>query len=236
MSALPLCGILVGGQARRLGGRPKGLLAAPDSGEPIVARLYRITSALGLQVVLVGEAPDYAAALPGLRWLRDLEPGPGGGPLGGLHALLAAAPGDVVALACDLPYAPRELIERLLPPLPPGIDARVPRRVSAGAAEGREPPWEPLCARYAASVLPVLRGCLGEGVRSLQALLRRLRVEPLQLLPAEHHALDDWDEPGDLPAGVALGASPSTGPVPVQRTDGPDVGESGAGQGRAPRR
>jgi molybdopterin-guanine dinucleotide biosynthesis protein A len=223
-----------------MGGLAKGLLRVPDSGESILERLIRLVSELGLQVVLVGESPVYAAALPGVRWLRDLPPGPGGGPLGGLHALLAAAPGDVLALSCDLPYASRALLERLVPELPPGIDARVPRRVSPGAGPGGEPPWEPLCARYASSALPVLRGCLGEGARSLQALLRRLRIEPLELLPAEHHLLDDWDEPGDLPQPLPgpatdlaheLGASSPTGSGMDARS-----GDEGEEQGRAPRR
>ena len=65
---------------------------------------------------------------------------------------------------------------------------------------------------------------------------------PTLLPPAEHHVLDDWDEPGDLPAGVTLGASPSASAVPVPvamsgpELDGRAVQEGGEGQGRAERR
>lgn len=196
VSALPLCGILVGGKARRMGGRPKGLFAAPDSGEPLVVRLARLANELGLEVVLVGEAPAYAQALaeaPGLPPVGVLKDEPPGiGPPGALQALLGAAQGrDVLALACDLPYVTRELLERLLPPLGPGVDARAARR-------GPGAPWEPLLARYAPSTLPWLREGLAAGERSLQALLDRLRTEPLVLAPSEHALLDDWDEPADL--------------------------------------
>src|SRR4051812_34952762 len=48
----PLCGLFIGGQARRMGGVAKGLLAAPDTGEPLVARLRRHAESLGLRCVL----------------------------------------------------------------------------------------------------------------------------------------------------------------------------------------
>lgn len=194
--ASPLCGVFVGGQSRRMGGRPKGLLPAPDTGEPLVLRLHRMARELGLEVRLVGESPAFteqARARPEISQLVVVPDRPPGlGPLGGLHALLeAAAPEDVVVLACDLPYVSAALLARLVPPLAPGIDARVPQR-DAGAG------WEPLCARYGASVLPVLRQALAEGVRSFHGLLLRLRVEALELDAAGQRCLADWDSPEDV--------------------------------------
>lgn len=208
--ASPLCGVFIGGQSRRMGGRPKGLLPAPDTGEPLVLRLVRMARELGLEVRLVGESPAFtepARALSGLSQLTVVpDQPPGIGPLGGLHALLAeAVPRDVVVLACDLPYVSAALLARLVPTLQPGIDARVPRR---GAGEG----WEPLCARYGASALPVLRQALTDGVRSFHGLLLRLRVEALELDAAEQRGLVDWDSPEDVEGRERAGPRTSTSP------------------------
>jgi molybdopterin-guanine dinucleotide biosynthesis protein A len=175
-----------------MGGRPKGLLPAPDTGEPLVARLLRLGREAGLETVLVGDASAYASVAPGVPALAD-EPG-GLGPLGGLNALLRHA-GDrpALALACDLPRASRALLERL--------------RDHPGAAEvlaarrGPDAPWEPFLARYRS---PMVRAVLEpelartEGLRSFQALLSRLTIEELVLRPEEWSQLDDWDSPEDL--------------------------------------
>lgn len=199
MAASPLCGVFIGGQSRRMGGRPKGLLPAPDTGEPLVLRLTRLAHGLGLEVRLVGESPAFteqARALRELQGLIVLPDRPAGiGPLGGLHALLdEAAPRDAVVLACDLPHLSAPLLQRLLPPLEPGFDARVPRREAAGGTTG----WEPLCARYGASALPALQEALAQGVRSFHGLLARLRVEALELDAAGQRGLADWDSPEDV--------------------------------------
>lgn len=200
-----------------MGGVAKGLLPAPDTGEPLVVRLRHKAESLGLRCVLVGQAPAYAGL--GLPMLAD-EP-PGIGPLGGLRALLAAAAGaPVLALACDLPFVSRELIGRLaaLRPAADCPDAALPSRAPGAAAvphpgsealacdeaidvlaARRQGRWEPLCARYHASVLPVLDAALAAGERSFQGLLRRLRVAQLHLAPEQERELTDWDAPGDLP-------------------------------------
>ncbi len=177
-----------------MGGVPKGLLPAPDSGEPLVVRLRRQAESLGLRCVLVGAATAYGEI--GLPLLAD-DP-PGIGPLGGLRALLIeAAPAPVIALACDLPFVSRELLAQVLTagsgeadgPLGAGIDAVAARRQKL---------WEPLCARYNGSVLPVLNIALEQGERSFQGLLRRLRVHELQLSPEQESELGDWDTPEDM--------------------------------------
>ena len=54
-------GVFVGGRATRLGGLAKGLLRAPDTDEPLVSRLARISrQALPRsEFVLVGDARAY---------------------------------------------------------------------------------------------------------------------------------------------------------------------------------
>lgn len=177
-----------------MGGAAKGLLPAPDSGEPLVVRLRRLAESLDLRCILVGAAPAYAGL--GLPLIAD-EP-PGIGPLGGLRALLLAAESaPVIALACDLPFVSRELLARLS-----AVDAgESSDSLRAGmdvVAAKRQQRWEPLCARYNPSVLPVLDAALTQGERSFQGLLRRLRVHELRLPPEQEHELGDWDTPEDL--------------------------------------
>src|SRR5262245_60230419 len=84
-----LVGIFVGGKSRRMGGVAKGLLAAPDTGEPIVVRLARITrEALpNSAVVLAGASDAYiVTAIPSLPDAPELT-----GPIAGLVALLEEA-------------------------------------------------------------------------------------------------------------------------------------------------
>jgi molybdopterin-guanine dinucleotide biosynthesis protein A len=174
-----------------MGGRPKGLLPAPDTAQPLVARLAELARAAGLEAVLVGEASAYQSALPGLEVLADQPAGVG--PLGGLGALLTRA-GDrpALVLACDLPYLTRPVLERLASQ--PSTAAVLAPRASP------EAPWEALLARYdPAQVRGPLEAGLAAGVRSFQVLFSRLTIELFVLNPDEHVALSDWDSPADLP-------------------------------------
>jgi molybdopterin-guanine dinucleotide biosynthesis protein A len=187
----PVAGIFVGGQATRMGGIAKGLLPAPDSGEPLVVRLSRLCMERGLEVVLVGSALSYARALPQLRMLPD---GDGiDGPLGGLAALLSfSQERPAIALACDLPFVTSALLERL--------STQASNADVLSMRLGPDAPWEPLLARYAsARVLPVLQSAAHQGIRSFQKLFALLQVEALALGDAERPQLRDWDSPGDLP-------------------------------------
>jgi molybdopterin-guanine dinucleotide biosynthesis protein A len=200
-STAPLLGIFVGGASRRMGS-PKGLLRAPDEGragasrarqepaETLVERLVRVGAEAGLDVCLVGEASAYAQLVPALPRLPDAPEGVG--PLAGLAALLAAA-GErpAVSVACDMPFVDADALRKVA--FFPTLAAVVaPRR-------GPAAPFEPMLARWEPGrVLPELRAALGEGVRSFQALLRRLEVEPLPVDDALSRALVDWDAPEDL--------------------------------------
>lgn len=209
-----IAGLFVGGRGLRLGGRAKGLLAAPGGTETLLARWQRVisTAAPGVDIVLVGEHPAYAGLEPKSTHLPTLGDVPAGiGPLGGLHALLLHARSrgerDVLALAVDLPFVSTALLTRLMLETP-DAPALAPR------TSGR---WQPLFARYATE--PCLATCAGlvppaldraladtpsdgahvrrVGVRSLlQALGSRASV--LSLSPAEERELSDWDTPEDI--------------------------------------
>jgi molybdopterin-guanine dinucleotide biosynthesis protein A len=185
MASPAIAGIFVGGAATRMGGRAKGLMQAPD-GRSIIERLCAMLRAIGVaDVILVGEHPAYAGL--GLEALGD-EPR-GIGPLGGLVALLRrAGAARALALACDMPFVSRGLLERVaLANDAPIVAPRLGDR------------WEPLCARYdAARVLPVAQRRVPTGDHSLQRLLDEASAVELPLLPSDAEELRDWDAPGDL--------------------------------------
>jgi molybdopterin-guanine dinucleotide biosynthesis protein A len=180
-------GLFVGGRSARMGGAPKGLLPAPDTGEALVARSLRLARALGLDVTLVGDATPYRALVGDVAPLDDEAPG--SGPLGGLCALLAwAGERPVIALACDMPRVSLAHLGALRDH--PSRDAVVAARRAPDA------PWEPLLARYdAARVLPAARARLARGERSLQGLLAAVGAADAGL---DAGACDDWDTPEDV--------------------------------------
>ncbi len=170
-----------------MGGSPKGLLPAPDTGEALVARAVRLARSLTADVVLVGEASAYAEVAPDVAALVD-DPA-GIGPLGGLNALFAfAGERPVIALACDMPFITREALTALR-------DA--PSEVACASARSSDKTrWEPFFARYdAARARGVAAAMIARGERSLQRLVDAL--EPLEVSVAPSVARD-WDTPDDV--------------------------------------
>ena len=197
MPDLITAGIFVGGASRRMGGAPKGLLLAPDTGEPLVCRAARLAYEAGLSPCLVGRAEAYRERLPSLPVIAD-DP-EGCGPLGGLRGLLRARTGRVIAVACDMPFVTAEVLRALRDA--PDAAVVAPRAAPDG-------PWEPLLARYdSARVLPALDEALASGGYGLQAILNGLGAAPITLPEA---CLRDWDSPADL-------ATPATRPTPARR-------------------
>lgn len=175
-----------------MGGYPKGLLRAPDTGEPLVLRLVRLGRAVGCEPVLVGDATPYVSLSHEIPVLHDAPQGIG--PLGGLSALLTYA-GDraALAVACDMPYVTAGLLTRL---------ATTPARAAVLAPRyAPDGPFEPLFARYhSIQVRSSLAEAIACGVRSFQTFFRTIPVEPLPLEPAEQALLRDWDRPDDIDA------------------------------------
>ncbi len=181
----PLVGLFVGGAARRMGGTPKGLLAAPG-GETIVERWRALCGTVGLRCFLVGEADAYARL--GIERVADARPG--AGPLGGLVGLLRAQPAaPVVAVACDMPFVTEPLLRRLA----------FSTSIAAALAPWRDELFEPLFARYdPARVLPLAERQLAGDDLSMQRLLRSADAERFPLSPDEWPLLADWDNPADV--------------------------------------
>jgi molybdopterin-guanine dinucleotide biosynthesis protein A len=179
-----------------MGGRPKGLLAAPEGGT-LVERCCRVLAGAGIDdVVLVGAQVAYASL--GLPVLDDAPPGTG--PLGGMLALLGYAARVqapfAIALACDMPFVSTGLIMRLREAPPAPVVA--PRR------DGR---WEPLCARYATgavgasgapSAATLGKRRVATGDYSLQRWLDEAGAIALPLVEEDAGELRDWDAPEDM--------------------------------------
>jgi molybdopterin-guanine dinucleotide biosynthesis protein A len=157
----PLAVILAGGLSRRMGA-PKALV--PLGGRPLLAWPLAAAVAAGLEVVVVAKPGSPLPPLDVPVWEEPARPVH---PLTGLVAALErAAPRAVVALACDMPFVPTELIARLA-----ALD-------TVAAA----PAGEAFPARYAPAALPVLRAGLDR-----EAAVRDVLAElaPVELAVAD---------------------------------------------------
>ncbi len=188
MGASSVCfGIFVGGRSTRMGGLPKGLLAHPTEAMTLVERACSLVGRLGASVVLVGDNPAYATL--GIEALPDRISGIG--PLGGLDALVhGRTEVHVGAIACDLPFVPLELLERLV------TKSCTEKAVIVPVRDGG---LEPLCALYRRdAVLPLLQPAIASGRHSLCRFVESLDQERIHLCGDEARWLDDWDSPEDV--------------------------------------
>ncbi|HTC24830.1 MAG TPA: molybdenum cofactor guanylyltransferase [Gemmatimonadales bacterium] len=145
--------IIAGGDATRLGGKPKGLERV--GGVRILDRLVEaFVSALGAGPLLVANAADSGTWRPELRVVGDLRPGFGA--LGGIYTAVLEAPAPVVCVAWDMPFVTAELLRALATGLD-GWDAFLPE--STGGREG----LEPLCAAYGPACAPAIAAKLAAG-------------------------------------------------------------------------
>ena len=113
MSA-PLGVILAGGQATRMGGGDKGLLALGDTTilDHVLARLTPQVGAVALNAN--GDPARFAAfGLPVLPDPIDGFPGPLAGVLAGLDWAATRQAESIVTVAADTPFFPRDLVARL---------------------------------------------------------------------------------------------------------------------------
>lgn len=163
--------ILAGGEARRMGGVPKGLLEV--GGIRILDRLVgAFEEATGSLPLLIANAPDAP------EWRRDLrvvpDRRPGVGTLGGLLTAVLEAPAPVVVVAWDMPFVPAGLLVALGEGLG-GADVCIPE---SGSRRG----MEPLCAGYGPATGPAMAEALDRGDLRAIAFHQSVRV---RLLTAE---------------------------------------------------
>jgi molybdopterin-guanine dinucleotide biosynthesis protein A len=112
----------------------------------------------------------------------------GHGPLGGLLTAFAHSDGPILLLAVDLPLLARGDIHWLVRQHA-GVDGCVPKR------DGN---WEPCCAVYHESVVPLARQRLAEGRRSLHGLIEAVSVAAPVVPDAMAPRLQNCNTPEDL--------------------------------------
>ena len=180
LSAAVSAAILAGGRARRYGGRDKGALVV--DGRSIRERQIGELGAIAGDILIVGSSGQIrqgaAPDRPPVRVVADRVPGCG--PLGGLHtALIEAAFGTLVVVACDMPYLSGALL-RHLAALTEEADIVVPRT---------EHGYHPLCAAYTRACLEPAARRLADGRLKLVDLFEDVRVRSVGV--EELHAFGD---------------------------------------------
>lgn len=160
--------ILAGGQASRLGGRPKALLPFGDA-RIIDRQIGVLRTAVGGQGDILIVANDAELYRPiGLRVVPDREPGAGA--LGGLVTALSASDATyTVVLACDMPFVTAEFASFLARECR-GHDVALPR-----SDDG----YHPLCACWSREAHPELDRRLAMGHRRIIDALSALRVREI---------------------------------------------------------
>jgi molybdopterin-guanine dinucleotide biosynthesis protein A len=186
-SSSMIAGLLLTGGASRRMGRDKASIELEGGltcAQTIAQRLLEVAD----PVLEIGPGKS------GLRAVSDERPGEG--PLAALatgwKALNALGyRGPVLLLACDLPLVTVPLLE---------LVAHGPEdQTTVPIVDGRP---QPLCARYAPSVLDLCEGLVAQGERSLKALLDASAVTWLDESAwshiAEIHCFADIDTPEDV--------------------------------------
>jgi molybdenum cofactor guanylyltransferase len=136
--------ILVGGEARRANGQEKYFFQY--QGKTFIERLTDSLREITDEIILVAKNAEQCrrfSVLPGVRCIADIRPGLG--PIGGLHAGVLAAQGDLLFVsACDMPCIESAVVSYLFDTI--------------GDADAAIPSWneemlEPLHAVYRRPVL-----------------------------------------------------------------------------------
>jgi len=198
--------LLAGGASRRLG-IDKAALTLPGGRLSFAEHGRRLLAEAGLEVLIAARDVERAARLlPGCPSAAD---GPGSGPAAGLLGAHAAFPqAGLLALACDMPAVPPELLRHL---------AGLPGDwvVPAWADEDGEERLEPLCALYRPPALAALARRVAAGAFELRGLAAEsgLRIRLLGRAEIERFGppeaiFANVNRPADLEALAALRQAP----------------------------
>ena len=154
--------VLGGGKSRRMGGEDKTLLKI--NGETLVERAVKALRPWCGDIIIASNA---AAKYRVANTVEVIDSWPDIGPLGGIHAGLAAAEHDfAMVVAGDMPFFSGRLTACLL-------RRRTPEAQIVIADGGRGP--EPLCALYGRTCLPLIEEMVRRGVYAPRELLRETK-------------------------------------------------------------
>lgn len=183
--------VLAGGRSSRMG-TDKATLIHPD-GRTLARRGYDLLVEVGCETVVLSlrhdqELPAGFSDLEDVVVVRDPE-GTSQGPLSGIVAAMRMmSESDWLVLACDLPRLDLPTLDHL-------VASKLPEdRFLAYRSESDGLP-EPLCALYAAGVLPILVQASIDGFRCPRKIL--ILNECRLLEPRVPRALENANTPGD---------------------------------------
>lgn len=164
--------ILSGGKNERMGGRNKAFIKI--EGTPIIKRSLGVINEIFEEVFLVTNSPtDYSLYTGDALIITDVIKN--AGPLGGIHAALAATSKEAVFfVGCDMPFLHNDFIRRQIAYFNESkSDAVVPRIADS---------IEPLHAVYKTDLKDNVYDFLRNGNdRSIRAFLRAVKVSYLDL-------------------------------------------------------
>ena len=190
MAPKVLGAVLAGGTSRRMG-RDKASVVL--GGVSMLERAVDILAEVCPDVVVVSSREETPAG----AWevIEDLRPG--AGPLAGLEAALSHGAREgyqiIVVLACDLPLAGADLVREVLRV---GQSNENLGAWAAAAARDGVPDFEPLCAAYSTTCLPVASALLDGGNRAARALFEA--VDGARVVPSESDSDGSDHAPGLL--------------------------------------
>lgn len=179
--------VLAGGRSRRLG-LDKTLLRL--DGETLLEATVKKMATLSDEVIVAGGPFPYP--LPGARLVADVYSGCG--PLGGIHAGLAAASNfHSLVVACDMPFLNVGLL-RYMVEMAPGYDVVIPRLGDK---------LEPLHALYSKNCLGPIEGLIEQRALKIIHFFPEVRVryierEEIERFDPEHLAFFNVNTPEDL--------------------------------------
>lgn len=182
--------VLAGGAGRRMGVAKGQLLF---EGTPLALRAARTLWPL-CGSVLISIAPGAPNPAPGFPTLEDPLPA-GRGPLAGILAAYATtSTADLVVLACDYPFVPRELLLALVQSAHEQDTLVMPTDFA-----GRD---HPLVALWRRECEPHVREALGQGTHKVSRIFPELAVR--RLGPCDFPGIDlaralcNWNHPEDV--------------------------------------
>lgn len=196
--------LLAGGLARRMGGGDKGLRDL--GGRPILDRiLERVRPQVGPLVLNANGDPKRFApyGLPVVADPVDGSAGPLAGVLAGLEWAAEHAPGCrfVASFACDAPFLPIDLVDRLGEAVAAGAD------IACAASDGRS---HPVFGLWPVTLRADLRRALvEEGIRKVDVWTARYRIAEVEFPTRPVDPFFNANRPEDLAEAERLLASAS---------------------------
>ncbi len=155
-------------------GKNKGLLCLNQ--ESFLQRLQRILNPLVTEIILVTKDPVLYKEMD-LKIISDVYPIQSS--LAGVHAALSKTENKHVFItACDVPLLKPELVNCLLESCTSDDDVVVPTS---------EKYFEPLCAVYSKTCLPVIEGLLDRKTLKISALFSKVRVKKIPFATLQNY-------------------------------------------------